>query len=414
MVNTTQPLTTMTSRHKKMESTHPTATARILALVLTTIALNSYGAGSGSVFVPAGLFQPELEITSAEEVIRWQLNRGRFDAAAENAARGTRFSDVPASTGPLVPNNMLRSAAVNHSMDMHRTGRFQHATIPGSYHYDFRTQPRASDRIRAEGYTNYLSVVENIAFGYHSAKDAYLGWWLSRKGHRPAMYAEGRRDVGIGISVSFYTMDMGRTWDAPRAFTGTLFHDVNANGEYDVGEGLDGIEVSVQAASGPAFKASSRTNPAGAFVISLNLDPNRKLTVSLYNSRDSDVVVTVPRSYSEHEVFTLPSRSLTLIGTLETVAEGNLGLRNLTAVDSRSQREAPELSIAIDRSTNMVTLRWQAVRGKRHKLQRSERFSVWKDVLPGKGHFTVQGDLAVYREGLAGNPGGYFRLVEAE
>ncbi len=58
------------------------------------------------------------EPSGIEEEIRWRVNRGRFDSASENLARGTAYSDVPASSGPLAPNQSLTLAARHHSEDM--------------------------------------------------------------------------------------------------------------------------------------------------------------------------------------------------------------------------------------------------------------------------------------------------------
>ena len=51
--------------------------------------------------------------TGLEEEIRWKLNRGIFDSVSENLTRGTAYTDVPASSGPLAPNQSVTMAAPN-------------------------------------------------------------------------------------------------------------------------------------------------------------------------------------------------------------------------------------------------------------------------------------------------------------
>ena len=55
-----------------------------------------------------------------EEEIRWLLNRGRFDSAAENATQGTSYRDIPPNAAALAPNWKLTLAGRHHSEDMAR------------------------------------------------------------------------------------------------------------------------------------------------------------------------------------------------------------------------------------------------------------------------------------------------------
>src|SRR5262245_3826196 len=103
--------------------------------------------------------------TGLEEEIRWRVNRGRFDSASENITRGTAYTDVPASSGPLAPNQEITQAARHQSEDMAKANLFQHATVPGSLFYNPVTQPNPWDRMVAEGYS-WNNAGENIAAGY--------------------------------------------------------------------------------------------------------------------------------------------------------------------------------------------------------------------------------------------------------
>ena len=88
--------------------------------------------------------------TGLEEEIRWRVNRGRFDSASENLARGTAYTDVPATAGPLAPNQEITMAARHQSEDLAKANLFQHTTVPGSLFYNPMTQPNPWDRMSAE------------------------------------------------------------------------------------------------------------------------------------------------------------------------------------------------------------------------------------------------------------------------
>src|SRR5690348_18460227 len=85
--------------------------------------------------------------TGLEEELRWKVNRGRFDTASENLARGTAYTDVPASSGPLAPNQDITLAARHQSEDLAKANLFQHPTVPGSLYYNPTNQPNPWDRM---------------------------------------------------------------------------------------------------------------------------------------------------------------------------------------------------------------------------------------------------------------------------
>src|SRR5689334_24949070 len=89
--------------------------------------------------------------TGLEEEIRWKLNRGRFDSVSENLTRGTAYTDVPASSGPLAPNQSVTMAARHQSEDMAKANLFQHPTVPSSLFYNPTNEPNPWDRMAAEG-----------------------------------------------------------------------------------------------------------------------------------------------------------------------------------------------------------------------------------------------------------------------
>src|ERR1043166_3259082 len=82
------------------------------------------------------LYTSDGSPTGMEEEIRWRVNRGRFDSASENLTRGTAYTNVPASCGPLAPNQSLTLSSRHQSEDMAKVNLFQHTTVPGSLYYN--------------------------------------------------------------------------------------------------------------------------------------------------------------------------------------------------------------------------------------------------------------------------------------
>src|SRR5438552_7868622 len=91
--------------------------------------------------------------TGLEEEIRWRVNRGRFDTTSENLAHGTAYTDIPASAGPLAPNQEVTLSARHQSEDMAKANLFQHPTVPGSLFYDPITQPNPWERMASAAYS---------------------------------------------------------------------------------------------------------------------------------------------------------------------------------------------------------------------------------------------------------------------
>src|SRR5215204_5610275 len=137
---------------------------RVWALILLAVVAGKAQSQYNADGVPTGL----------EEEIRWRANRARFDTLSENATRGTAYTDVPSSSGPLAPNQNITLAARHQSEDMAKLNLFQHATFPGSLYYNPVTQPDPWDRMEAEGYV-WNDAGENIAAGYTGAETAFVG-----------------------------------------------------------------------------------------------------------------------------------------------------------------------------------------------------------------------------------------------
>lgn len=321
--------------------------------------------------------------TALEEEIRWLMNRGRHDSASENLLRGTGYTDVPATAGPLAPNESLALASRHHSEDMARQNLFQHATIPGSGYYDAVTQPDPWDRMGAEGYS-WNNAAENIAAGYETALAAYVGWWNST-GHRVNMYKASLREVGNGYFYwagstygRYYTMDLGSS-GSTHFFTDTVFRDDDGDGAYDQGEGLGGIRVRLRV-NGLIQDAFDLTSPVGSFAIPIqSIADGATVEVLLANATTSSVTLQVPRSYSSNAVVSLTVAEETVIGTFtQPVGTQNVGFRNLVPVIDPPA--APAL-VAL-RSGASVDIHGPSESGAEYLPQWSSDLISWHDLAP--------------------------------
>ena len=273
--------------------------------------------------------------TGLEEEIRWRVNRGRFDTASENQTRGTAYADVPASAGPLAPNQSLALAARHHSEDMAKKNVFQHETVPGSAYYNPVSQPEPWDRMQAEGYS-WNNAGENIAAGYSGAEAAYVGWWNST-GHRVNMYNSALREIGDGYYYwssssygRYYTMDLGSS-GSTCFFTDTLFRDANSNGIYDQAEAIAGVSITLLVGGVPHsyFDLSSAV---GSFAIPIqSIATAAPVQVVLSNTTTASVTLNIPRDYGNYTTVALAPGGSRAFGVFTKPSGArNVGFRNVT------------------------------------------------------------------------------------
>jgi hypothetical protein len=322
--------------------------------------------------------------TGLEEEIRWRVNRGRFDSVSENQTRGTAYTDVPASAGPLAPNQCLTLAARHQSEDMAKNNLFQHATVPGSAYYNYTNQPNPWDRMQAEGYS-WNNAGENIAAGYSGAEAVYVGWWNST-GHRQNMYNSVLREIGNGYYYwssstyrSYYTMDLGSSGNNC-FFTDSLFRDANTNGVYDQGEGVPGLSVTLLVGGNP-YGYFDLSSAVGSFAIPIQaIAANTAVQVVLSNTTVATVTLNIPNDYRTYTTVVLAPADGRVIGTFSKPASvRNVGLRDITPVGTGIV--APRLTIARS-GTNMV-LAWPSENGLQYLPQRTANFLVWSNLTSG-------------------------------
>ena len=275
--------------------------------------------------------------TGQEEEIRWRANRTRFDTASENITRGTAYTDVPATAGPLAPNEFITAAARHHSEDMAKRNVFQHETVAGSLYYNPTTQPDPWDRMTAEGYNNWNGAGENIAAGYPTADAAYAGWWRST-GHRVNMCSAGLREIGNGVFTwntstykIYYTMDLGTVGNTC-FFTDTLFRDANGNGTYEQNEGVGDVAIRLRVGNGN-HSSYAISASVGSFAVPIqSIAGGAVVQVILSNTTAASVTLNIPRDYGTYTTMTLAALESRTYGSF-TRASGarNVGLREVTA-----------------------------------------------------------------------------------
>ncbi|WP_249219444.1 CAP domain-containing protein [Chitinophaga sp. HK235] len=101
--------------------------------------------------------------------------------------------------GPLVWNDQLEKAAYNFSVDMNTKNYFSHTGADGS---------TPGTRITATGY-QWNTYGENIANGYMN-EQAVIQGWINSPGHCKNIMTADFKDIGIGRSGNYWTMDLAR------------------------------------------------------------------------------------------------------------------------------------------------------------------------------------------------------------
>jgi cysteine-rich secretory family protein len=228
-----------------------------------------------------------VTLTDYEQLMLYYINRARVDPAAEAARLGVGLNDnLPAGTisadpkQPLVPNQDLTDAAIDHSLDMLRRDFFDHTNPEGE---------TVVDRAKAQGYpTSYVG--ENIGWeGSTGALDrstqpARRYEWLFRSApHRKNYLFDSYQDIGLGMRFGDFT-DAGVTYDAAMVtqvfgrrnadthLVGVVFDDANGNGTFDLHEGIANATVQID-------DQSVTTSKAGGW--SLQVEPGtRRIVVS--------------------------------------------------------------------------------------------------------------------------------------
>jgi hypothetical protein len=216
---------------------------------------------------------------------------------------------------PLSMNATLSTAARSHSQNMLQNN------------YQGHNGPDGSLTTRLQAYTsgaNGWSIGENV---YAYSKSVWYGhagfqvdWGGSAAtggmqlppGHRQNIHSTTFREIGIGVVLGsnggsggvgpqLVTQDFGMVGGVMPFVTGVVYRDLNNNGSYDPGEGVDGVTVTVSNANSYAITASSggySVPVPGSGIYTVSFDggsvPMNQRSVSVINGQNvkSDYVVT--------------------------------------------------------------------------------------------------------------------------
>jgi uncharacterized protein YkwD len=104
---------------------------------------------------------------------------------------------------PLIWNDQLEVAAIEHAADMSMRGYFSHESLDGR---------SFQDRIMNTGYTikgfKGIEVGENIAFGPQTVAEVMEGW-LHSPGHCRNLMNPGFKEIGIAETNTYWVQDFG-------------------------------------------------------------------------------------------------------------------------------------------------------------------------------------------------------------
>lgn len=177
----------------------------------------------------------------------------------------------PDAKQPLILNSDLTTLAVNHSQDMLDNDFFSH---------DSPTTGSTKDRFDASSYT-YSLYGENISLVPSAAvldlydtaqlmfETLFIDAGVDGRGHRKSILSRDFSELGIGHLIGDWSGDaeshvlthtFGYRVKSTQAVVGTVFEDANSNGEFDIGEGLPGIDVAFIQNSTDKYVVSTGTN----------------------------------------------------------------------------------------------------------------------------------------------------------
>jgi uncharacterized protein YkwD len=190
--------------------------------------------------------------TAQEQMFLELLNDARANPAAYGASIGLDLSYV-APAAPLAFDTLIQQAAQLDAQDMNNRAFFGHTNPDG-------LDPGA--RLTNAGYP-WTTWGESIAAGgtlpspAEALRALIIDAGVPDLGHRNHLLGIGYPDnlqseVGIGMVQNgsgpysnYYVIDTGATRDTRPFLTGVVYNDTNANGHYDVGEGLGGVTITV-------------------------------------------------------------------------------------------------------------------------------------------------------------------------
>jgi Ca2+-binding RTX toxin-like protein len=226
--------------------------------------------------------------TAQEQLMLELINKGRANPTAEAANyqidlnEGVSTNQTISTTAkqPLAFNLSLVDAARSHSQWMLQNNQFSHTGVNGSQPqdrmtaagYQFTGSWASGENIAYDGTTGNLDVNSTIAQEY---KDLFVDSGIQGRGHRLNLMNDNYREIGVGIqtgkftssglalNVAMTTQDFAKSGTLP-FLTGVAYQDSDSNKFYTPGEGLSGLNVSLQGTSG---NFSTTTMGSGGYQI---------------------------------------------------------------------------------------------------------------------------------------------------
>ncbi len=219
-------------------------------------------------FTPGLSYALEYGNPTADEQAHLEaINRARLNPLAEADRLGIDLFEgtVPGAISanpvqPLSSNTQLLDAARSHSQDMLDRNYFAHDNPDSespfdritSAGYEFQT---AGENIAFRGSTGGI---DESAFSLQLHDDLFLDLNFPDRGHRVNILNPDYREAGIGLAFGLFnsngtdfnsamvTTDFGRTFNSQPIILGVVYNDLNENGIYDAGEGLDNIDITFE------------------------------------------------------------------------------------------------------------------------------------------------------------------------
>lgn len=141
----------------------------------------------------------ESEEVRGSSVNKKELLRLVNEARAKGCMCGGTYYE-PAE--PLTWNDVLESAAQQHSDDMYESENMSHTGSDGS---------NPGQRISELGYA-WATYGENVAHGYHS-EQAVIAGWLKSAGHCKNMMNPNFTEMGIAVNGDYWTQVFAKPRD---------------------------------------------------------------------------------------------------------------------------------------------------------------------------------------------------------
>jgi len=145
-------------------------------------------------------FAAHSQVTLSNRQFRQEFLNDINRVREQGCTCGTTYMPPAA---PLVWNEQLEIAAINHARDMSDNNYFSHTSRDGR---------SMEDRIVTAGYNfkGYKSFMagENIAQGQMSITEVMQGWFKS-PGHCKNLMNPGFKEVGVAVSNDYWVQDFG-------------------------------------------------------------------------------------------------------------------------------------------------------------------------------------------------------------